>query len=157
MNANQILFFAFGIGIVAGLRSLTAPAAVAWAAHLGWIRLTDSPLAFMAATWALILFSILAVFELIADILPGTPSRTAPGPLIARIVSGGLCGACLCASANQSLLAGAILGAMGAVIGAYAGYELRKRLVAGLHIKDIFIALPEDVVAISLALFLVSR
>jgi uncharacterized membrane protein len=119
--------------------------------------LSDSSLAFMAATWALILFSILAVFELIADLLPGTPSRTAPGPLIARMISGGLCGACLCASANQSLLVGAALGAIGAVIGAFAGYELRKRLVAGLHIKDLFIALPEDVVAISLALFFVSR
>src|SRR6476619_3211668 len=151
MNANHILFFAFGIGIVAGLRSLTAPAAVAWGAHLGWLRLSDSPLAFMASTWALILFSILAIFELVADLLPKTPSRTAPGPLIARIISGGLCGACLCVSARQSLFLGAALGAIGAVVGAFAGYELRKRLVVSLNIKDIFIALPEDAIAICLA------
>jgi uncharacterized membrane protein len=148
---------ALGIGIVAGLRSLTAPAAVTWAAHLGWIHLSGSPLAFMASTWALILFSILALFELIADLLPKTPSRTAPGPLIARMVSGGLCGACLCVAVGQSAALGAVLGAIGAVVGAFAGYELRKRLVAGLNIKDIFIALPEDAVAISLALFLVSH
>jgi uncharacterized membrane protein len=157
MNQTHILFFAFGIGIVAGLRALTAPAAVARAGHLGWLRLSDSPLAFMASTWATILFSILAVFELIGDLLPKTPSRTAPGPLIARMVSGGLCGACLCVSASQSAALGALLGTVGAVIGAFAGYELRKRLVAGLNIKDIFIALLEDLVAISLALFLVSR
>ncbi len=157
MNQTHILFFAFGIGIVAGLRSLTAPAAVAWGAHFGWLPLSDSPLAFMASTWAFILFSILAIFELIADLLPKTPSRTAPGPLIARIISGGLCGACLCVSGGQSAALGAVVGAIGAVIGAFAGYELRKRLVAGLNIKDIFFALPEDVVAISLALFLVSR
>jgi uncharacterized membrane protein len=157
MNENQVAFFAFGIGIVAGLRSLSAPAAVAWAAHLGWIRLADSPLAFMASTWALILFSILAIFELIADLLPGTPSRTARGPLVARMISGGLCGACLCVSATQLASLGAGLGAIGAVIGAFAGYELRKRLVAGLNIKDMFIALPEDAVAITLALFLVSH
>jgi len=157
MNQNHLMFFAFGIGIVAGMRALTAPAAIAWAAHLGWIHLSDSPLAFMASTWAVIMFSILAIFELIGDLLPKTPKRTAPGPLIARLISGGLCGACLFASAGQSLAVGAAFGALGAVVGAFAGYELRKRLVAGLNVKDVFIALPEDVVAISLALFLVSR
>jgi uncharacterized membrane protein len=68
-----------------------------------------------------------------------------------------LCDACLCASANQSLLIGAALGAIGAVIGAFAGYGFRKRLVTGLNVKDIFIALLEDLIAISLALLLVSR
>jgi uncharacterized membrane protein len=155
--SHFVMFFAFGIGVVAGLRSLTAPAAVAWAAHSGWLHLLDSPLSFMASTWATILFSILAMFEFVGDLLPKTPKRTAPGPLVARLISGGLCGACVSTSANQSLLVGAVLGALGALIGAFAGYELRKRLVTGLNIKDIFIALPEDLVAISLALFLVTR
>jgi uncharacterized membrane protein len=154
---NYILALAFGIGVVAGLRSLTAPAAVAWAAHSGWLHLQDSPLAFMASTWAVILFLALAIFELVADLLPKTPTRTAPAPLAARILTGSLCGACLCASANQSLPIGAALGAIGAVIGAFAGYEIRKRLVAGLNVKDIFIALPEDLIAIGLAWFFVTR
>jgi uncharacterized membrane protein len=154
---NYILALAFGIGVVAGLRALTAPTAVAWAAHLGWLNLQESRLAFMASTWAVILFSILAVFELVGDLLPKTPKRTAPGPLIARIFSGALCGACVCAAANQSLLIGAALGALGAVVGAFAGYEVRKRLVTGLNVKDIVIAIPEDLIALSLAWFLVSR
>ena len=49
MNADFILFSAFGIGVVAGLRSLTAPAAVSWGAYLGWLNLQGSPLAFMAS------------------------------------------------------------------------------------------------------------
>ena len=154
---NYILIFAFGIGVVAGLRALTAPAAVAWAAHLGWLHLNGSPLAFIASTWALILFSALAIFEFVGDLLPTTPKRTAPGPLIARIFSGGLCGACVCASANQSLVVGVALGAIGAVVGAFAGYELRKRLVAGLNIKDIFLAITEDLIALGLAWFLLAR
>jgi uncharacterized membrane protein len=149
--------FAFGIGFVAGLRAFTAPAVVSWAAYLEWLNLRDSPVAFMGSTWAVVIFSLLAIFELVGDLLPKTPKRTAPAPLAARILVGGLCGACLFASANQSLSIGAVLGAVGAVIGAFAGYEIRKRLVTGLPIKDIFVAIPEDLIAIGLACLLVVR
>jgi uncharacterized membrane protein len=157
MNGNYILVFAFGIGIVAGLRALTAPAVVSWAAHLGWLQLHDSPVAFMASTWAAILFSFLAVFELVADKLPTTPNRTAPPALAARLLTGGLCGACLCVAAHQALGLGAAMGAIGALAGAFGGYQVRKRLVNGWKIKDTFVALAEDVVAIGLACFLVMR
>jgi uncharacterized membrane protein len=157
MNTNYIFAFAVGIGVVAGLRSLTAPAVVSWAIRLGWLSLYGSPLAFMGSTVAIATFSLLAIGELIADLLPKTPKRTAPVPLLARILMGGLCGACLCTSANQSLLIGALLGGIGGVMGAFAGYEVRRRLVSNLNIKDSFIALLEDLIAISLALFLVSR
>src|SRR5207248_2841619 len=136
---------AFGVGVAAGLRSLSPPAVVAWAAYLGWLNLSDSPLRFMASTIAVVIFSLLAVFELIADLLPQTGKRTAPIPLAARVLMGGLCGACLYAASNQPL-----------VIGAFAGYEIRRRLVAALPIKDIFVALLEDLVAIGLACFFVS-
>ena len=154
---NYVLALALGIGLAAGLRSLTPPAVVAWAAHLGWLNLSSSPLAFMGSTIAVVLFSLLAVFELIGDLLPQTPKRTAPAPLVARIVMGALCGACLCAAMQQSLIAGAILGALGGLIGAFAGYEIRKRLVSSLNIKDLFIALLEDLVTIGLALLSVAR
>src|SRR5437016_4814959 len=113
---------AFGLGVAVGLRSLSPPAVVAWAAHLGWLNLSDSPLRFMASTIAVVIFSLLAVFELIADLRPSTPKRTAPMPLIARILMGGLCGTCVYwVGSNQ----GWILGAVGGVIGAFAGYEIR--------------------------------
>jgi uncharacterized membrane protein len=154
---NYLFAFAIGIGIVAGLRSLTAPAVVACAAHLGWLNLNNSPLAFMGAIITVVIFSILALFELFVDLQPQTPKRTAPFPLGARILTGGLCGACLCAASNQSLIIGAILGAVGGVTGAFAGYEIRRGLVAALNIKDIFIGLLEDLVTIGLACFFISR
>jgi uncharacterized membrane protein len=43
------------------------------------------------------------------------------------------------------------------VIGAFAGYEIRRRLVNKLRIKDIFVAICEDLIALALACFLVSR
>jgi uncharacterized membrane protein len=157
MNLNYLFAFAVGIGVVAGLRSLMAPAVVSWAAHLGWLKLHGSPLAFMGSTLAVAIFSLLAIGELIADKLPKTPKRTTPAPLFARILMGGLCGACLYASANQSLFVGALFGGIGGVIGAFGGYEIRRRLGNKLNVKDIFIALCEDLIAIGLACFLVSR
>jgi uncharacterized membrane protein len=154
---NHVFIFAIGIGIVAGLRSLLAPAVIAWAAHFDLLNLNGSPLAFMGSRTAVAIFSIFAIGELIADKLPKTPKRTAFAPLLARIVLGGLGGACLFAAAGKSLLAGALLGGIGGVIGAFAGYEMRRRIVNNLHIKDFLVAIFEDLVAIALACFLVSR
>jgi uncharacterized membrane protein len=111
----------------------------------------------MGSTIAVVIFSVLALGELIADKLPMTPKRTAPAPLMARVVTGALCGACLFAAAGKSFAAGAILGGTGGVIGAFLGYGIRKRLVNNLHIKDLVVAVCEDLFAIGLALFLVSR
>ena len=154
---NHIFAFAFGLGFVAGLRSLTPPAVVAWSGYLGWLNLNKSPLAFMGSIITVVIFSVLALFELFLDLQPSTPKRTAAFPLGARILTGALCGACFCAAGSRSLIVGAILGAVGGVIGAFAGYEIRRRLVAGLNIKDIFIALLEDLITIGLACFFVSR
>lgn len=154
---NTFVFaLAVGIGFVAGLRSLTAPAAVSWAARLGWLNLASSPLAFMGSTAAVIVFSLLAVVEYVSDLLPKTPSRTTAGPLIARILMGGLAGACICASAVQSLPLGAVLGGTGGVIGAFAGFQARTRLVRALRVKDAFVAIPEDLVAMGLAYLFVT-
>jgi uncharacterized membrane protein len=86
MNANYIFAFTCGIGVVAGLRSLTAPAAVSWSVYLGWLNLHGSPLAFMGSVAAVATFSFLGIAELIGDLFPKAPKRTAPAPLLARIV-----------------------------------------------------------------------
>jgi uncharacterized membrane protein len=151
------LLLAFGIGIVAGMRSMTAPALIAWAAHLGWLHLQNSFFAFMGSTWAVVILSIFAIAELIADQLPKTPPRTAPLGLTARIATGALSGACVAVSGLTVLWIGAAVGAVGAILGAFAGYNARTALVRMFHIPDFAIAVPEDVIAIALGLFLVSR
>jgi uncharacterized membrane protein len=124
---------------------------VAWAAYLGVLHLDGTPLAFMGSLAAACIFTLLAIAELVGDQLPTTPSRTTAVPLTARILMGGLSGACLCASAGLSIAAGAVLGAIGGVAGAFGGYQARTRLVRGLGVKDAFIAIPEDLVAFGLA------
>ena len=91
----MIFVLAFGIGVMAGLRSLTAPAVVAWAAHWGWLDLQASYLAFLASAPARYLLLALAFGELIADKLPSTPNRTAALGLGARIVTGSTSGMAL--------------------------------------------------------------
>jgi uncharacterized membrane protein len=152
---HSLVVLAVGIGIVAGLRAMTAPAAVSWAAHLGWLHLQGTPLSFMGSTIAVAIFTIAAIGELINDQLPKTPPRTVPPQFIARIVMAGLCGACLYLSAGSSAIIGALLGAVGAVIGTLAGYQVRKGLVSALGVKDILVAIPEDLIAIGLAYFIV--
>jgi uncharacterized membrane protein len=157
MSSGFVLLLTLGIGIVAGLRSLTAPAVVAWAAYLGWIKLSGSPVAFMGTVWAVGLFSILALVELVADQLPSTPPRTAAVGLSARVIMALLCGACLGVAGGASLWLGAIVAAIGAVAGAFGGYRARVGLVQALHTPDVAIAVPEDLIAIGLGLLIVSR
>jgi uncharacterized membrane protein len=151
------LVLAFAIGVIAGLRSLTAPAAVCWAARVGWIDLRQSPLAFMDSLIAASIFGLLAIGELIMDKLPFTPSRLAPGPLAGRFLLGGLAGAAVTSANSPSLIAGALAGALGGLAGAFGGYHARVGAVKSLHLPDFVVALTEDAVAIVGALFILSK
>jgi uncharacterized membrane protein len=147
---------AFLIGVVVGLRSTTAPAAVSWAARLGWLHLENTWLAFLGFAATPYIFTVLAIGELIADKLPKTPSRKAPVGFSARIVSGALCGAAIGAS-NQALMGGLLAGVLGAVAGTFGGYEFRSRLVRAIGGSDLPIALLEDAIAICGAFLIVSH
>jgi uncharacterized membrane protein len=130
---------------------------VCWAAHLGWLHLAGTPLAFLGHPATLFLFTLLALGELVSDKLPKTPARTAPVGLIARILMGGLCGAALSVSAGGSLAVGALLGVIGGVFSAFAGYYIRRGLVIQTKLPDFVVALVEDLLTISGGLFVVSR
>ena len=149
------LALAFGIGFVSGLRSLTGLAAVSWAACYGRLNLDGTPLQFLGSWAAVAILSLLALAEYVADKLPKTPNRISRGPLIGRIVFGGLSGAALALSARDSVVGGAVLGGIGAVVGAFTGYEVRRHLVTRLGIKDIAVAIPEDLIAVGLAYLIV--
>jgi uncharacterized membrane protein len=147
---------AFLIGVVAGLRCMTPPAAVSWAARLGWLHLEGTPFAFLGSAVTPYILSVLAIGELINDKLPKTPSRKTPVPFAARIVIGAFCGAAIGAPA-QAWIPGAVAGALGGVAGTLGGYEFRSRLVKATGGKDLPVALLEDAIAICGAFWLVSR
>jgi uncharacterized membrane protein len=147
---------AFLIGVVAGLRSMTAPAVVSWGARLGWLHLENTWLAFLGFAFTPYILSVLAIGELINDKLPKTPSRKALVPFAGRVVMGALCGAALGAP-GQELLGGLLCGVLGAVAGTLGGYEVRTRVVKAIGGKDFPIALIEDAIAICGAVWIVSR
>jgi len=146
MRRSYTPALAVGIGAVAGLRTLAAPAVLAWAAKRRWIRLGNSPFATIISAQASTRLTDLAVSELIADKLPFTPSRLKAGPLASRVVSGAVCGATIYGVVERPLVEGAVLGGVGAIAGALAGYHMRKRLRHDM--PDLGVAVLEDVLAI---------
>ena len=150
------LLFVFLIGFFTGLRSATPPAATAWAVQLGWLKL-ERPLSLIGSVPSVVIFTMIAAMELVADKLPTIPSRKSPPGLIARIVTGGLTGACVAAGGSYDMLPGLGLGAFGGVVGCFAGFSARTGLVKALGTRDLYVALLEDLTAIAGSLWVVSR
>ena len=140
-------------GVVAGSRTFTGPAAVSWAARLGYLNLDGSWLAFMGYTWTPWIFTLLAIVEMVGDQLPSTPSRKVPMQFGARIVGGALSGATL-GSAGGSWIIGLIAGVIGAVIGTFGGAEIRSYMAKAFG-RDTLAAFIEDAGAIILGLIII--
>jgi uncharacterized membrane protein len=154
MKSGYVPALAVGIGVVAGLRSLTAPAIISWAAREKMIRPIPSVPGRMLLASSSKKIAELAVGELIADKLPSTPSRLSTIPLTARLASGAACGAALSVAAEEPPRNGALLGALGALAGAFAGFYLRKRLSRNL--PPFVVAVGEDLLAITAGAAIVS-
>jgi uncharacterized membrane protein len=155
--STLVLALAFFIGVIAGLRAMTAPAVTCWAAYLGWISLTGSHLAWMASIITVAIFTLAAIGEIVNDKLPKTGPRTAPPSVVIRCVMGGLCGAALAIAGGQGWIIGVVLAIVGTLVGTFGGYQVRHQIVAGLKIKDLPIALIEDIIAVGGGLLIVSH
>lgn len=149
----KIIILALLIGIMAGLRSMMAPAVLAWAAYLGWLPLQTTWAAFMAHSITPFIFTGLAIIELIMDKLPTTPSRKSPPSFAARIISGAFSGSVLGAAVGTTLV-GLVAGAIGSVLGTLGGYEFRTRLAKATG-HDVPNALLEDGIALAGAFLIV--
>jgi uncharacterized membrane protein len=149
-GVTPVLFLtaALAIGVVAGLRTMTALMVVSWAARLRWVHLSGTWVAFLGGPVVPLVFTVLAAGELVGDQLPKTPSRTAPLPFAARVVSGAFSAAALATGVGESVLFGALLGALGAVIGTLGGHAARTGLAKKWNVPDVAIAIPEDIVAV---------
>ncbi|UXA16177.1 DUF4126 family protein [Mycobacterium sp. SMC-4] len=158
MTQVLVLILALLIGVIAGLRAMTAPAVVAWGTMFGWIDVGDKWSEWMAHPITVTVLTIFLLAELVTDQLPNTPSRRVPAQFIARLLSGGFAGAVI-GSAFFHTFIGAGAGIVGAVLGTLAGAELRRRLAERNNGRDRPGAIGEDVIAVGgafLVVFLVS-
>jgi uncharacterized membrane protein len=149
-----LMVLAFLMGLTAGLRAMTAPAAVSWAAFFGLLNLEGTWLAFLGYRFMPWILTVLAIGELITDQLPTTPSRKLLLPFATRIIMGGLCGGAIAAQ-SSSLLGRLVAGGLGGIVGTLVGADGRARLAAAFG-KDHPAALIEDSVAILCAMVIVS-
>jgi uncharacterized membrane protein len=146
MSVMTTIALSLLIGIIAGLRAMTAPAAVSWAARLGWLDVSRTVLAFVGYAYTAWIFAALALVELVTDQLPSTPSRTVPIQFGTRIITGALSGGALGAGAG-ALVTGLMAGIVGAIIGTPGGRAFRARLASTFG-SDRPAALIEDAIAL---------
>jgi len=147
MSTVALMGLALLIGVIAGLRALTAPAVISWAAFLDWIPVDDKWSAWVGHPVTVAVLTALAVIELVTDKLSRTPSRRTAPQFSTRLITGAFAGAVL-GSAWHHTFSALGAGIIGAVLGTLGGAECRSRLAAATKGRDLPIALIEDVIAV---------
>jgi uncharacterized membrane protein len=158
MTQVVVIVLAVLVGVIAGLRALTAPAVVAWGAFLGWIDVDGKWSQWVAHPITVTVLTVFLLVEFVTDQLPKTPSRKATPQFTTRLITGAFAGAVI-GSVSHHTFIGLGAGIIGAVLGTLAGAEARGRLVAANGGKDRPVAIGEDIVAVGggfLVAFLVS-
>ena len=158
MTQVLVIVLALLIGVIAGLRAMTAPAVVAWGAFLGWIDVDGKWSEWVAHPITVTVLTIFLLVELVTDQLPKTPSRKTPPQFITRLITAAFAGAVI-GSVSHHTFIGMGAGIIGAVLGTLGGAEARSRLVAANGGKDRPVAIGEDILAVGggfLIAFLVS-
>jgi uncharacterized membrane protein len=133
------VLLALCLGIVSGLRTFTSPAAL---------------LLVRGGIWGIVA-AVAACGEYVLDVTPNAPSRTHAVGISARVVSGALVGWVIATTHGGAGVLGVVAGVAGALIGTYGGHA--ARVAAIVRIGDYPAALAEDLVAIGLAAFIVTR
>jgi uncharacterized membrane protein len=139
------------LGVATGMRTFTPMAVICWFAFAGYLPLDGTWASWVAKLVVAIVFTVLALAELVGDKLSRTPDRTSTGPLLARLVFGGLIGGIVAAALNGSEIEGVILGVGGALVGAFGGYLIRREIVERSDGKDWPVAVAEDLVTVGFA------
>ena len=157
-RSGQVLERALGLGVVAGIRSMSAPALLSRAASRGGIEgIEGTPFAFLASPRAARILTVLAIGEALADKLPFSPDRISPPGLVGRIASGGLVGAALFAAAQRRTALGAGLGLLASAAASYPSYYLRVKTQERLGLPNWAVGLVEDALAEGTGLLALSK
>lgn len=140
---------ALGLGTLAGLRSMTGPAVTSQILSNHHSKaLEGTPLNFIQSNKVATALTLLALTEIVADKLPGTPNRIKAPVLATRCLSGALAGASIYKASGGNAYLGALLGGSAAVLSSFGGFYLRKYTVKSTHLVDPIIGSIEDALVI---------
>ncbi|MBC7900601.1 MAG: DUF4126 family protein [Saprospiraceae bacterium] len=138
-------------GIIAGMRSMSAPALVSHHyAKENSPEVDDSLFNFMSSAKVAGALKVLAAGEIFADKSTFIPNRIDKGPLAFRAISGSICGATLCAAERERVGIGAIAGGIAAIASAFACYHLRRTIGENTNVPDILLGVAEDAIVVGL-------
>ena len=143
---------AAALGAAAGMRSMTAPAALAHVLSRRLASPAAQPARALASRRVAGGLALAAAGEYVGDKMPFAPDRTAVFPLVGRLGSGALVGAAVAVARRESPWLGAAVGAGAAGAAAFAMLRVRLAVPRALGLPDLPVALAEDALALSLAL-----
>lgn len=154
---TTIYLLAAGLGAIAGMRSMAAPALLShqlaqrprW-----WPRTTIEQM--LSTETASRVLKVLAVGEMAVDKMPGIPDRIDLPFLAGRALSGALTGAALASYERRRTMPVALVSALSAVGATYAMFYTRR---FGSHrfLREPFLGFLEDGIAVGAGLRLLRR
>jgi uncharacterized membrane protein len=149
---------AAGLGIIAGMRTFSAPAAVS---HLynnnPSNNLEDSPISFIQTTTASKVSKVLAAAEFVGDKMPNTPNRTSAPGLTGRLLSGIFAGVTVYQANRKNILIGGLIGGSAALLSTFGCFYLRTAITAKSKIPDAVVGACEDALVVALGVKLAQK
>ena len=148
---------AAALGLVAGMRSASAPALIS--NYISWRRSSVPPspqtadtfLGFLSSPMINNVLRLFALGEMMADKLPFVPKRTEIPSLITRAVSGGIAGAGIGSVNRRSAVVPALIGALSATGATYGVYKIRKKAARNTILPDPLLGLLEDFLVLGIS------
>ncbi|RKH23114.1 DUF4126 domain-containing protein [Corallococcus sp. CA041A] len=150
MRTNNEIWTAAGFGVLAGMRSMTAPAFLSRELSRKPTRALKRALPGLASRKVSQRLGFLALGELVGDKSPKTPARTALPVLTGRILSGAITGAAVSRKRKGAKLGFALVGAAAAIASSYVFYGFRRLLTQKLRVPNVAAGLVEDGLALAL-------
>lgn len=156
MSKSAVIWNAAGFGIIAGMRSSSAPALLSnhFCKHQR-PSLQNSKWKWFCSKRASNILSVMAAGEVLADKIPSIPDRISPPGLAGRALSGALAGAVLNKAEGGKTPLAPWVGAAVAVAATFASFYARKEL--SRKIADGKIAMIEDLIVYGIGGLLVSN
>ncbi len=137
-----------GMGAIAGMRSMAAPALVSDYFTRARPEQRGTPVQFLASPRVATALKLLAVGELVADKTPQIPARTDWPSLLGRCLSGMVAGTALYAGSGHHPVPGGLLGGTVAILSTFGSYRLRQFAVRRFNLPDPLVGIVEDAIVI---------